>query len=56
MKFFAAIKSFDPRRIYEDKKSFVCAISMLRVCTVYNSEVEGQAEAEAALVVVVLQK
>ena len=42
MKFFAAIKSFDPRRIYEDKKSFVCAISMLRVC-VYNSEVEGQA-------------
>ena len=54
MKFFAAIKSFDPRRIYEDKKSFVCAISMLRVCTVYNSEVEGQAE--AALVVAVLQK
>ena len=48
MKFFAAIKSFDPRRIYEDKKSFVCAISMLRVCTVYNSEVEGQARGSAS--------
>ena len=40
MKFFAAIKSFDPRRIYEDKKIF---------CMFYFYAVYKRARPEAAV-------